>query len=86
MPCCGRAGQRWGSAPARSHLPNTSTIRAPQIGAVLFEYVGRTGLTVAGPVSGRRYRFDAPGSVVAVDPADQSSLAALPQLRRVAGR
>jgi hypothetical protein len=43
-------------------------------------------LTVIGPMSGRRYRFEARGSRVAVDPGDRASLAALPQLRQVEAR
>jgi hypothetical protein len=50
---------------------------------VFFEYVGKTGLTIVGAVSGRRYRFDRPGSRLPVDPVDKPSLAALTQLRRV---
>jgi len=50
---------------------------------VFFEYVGRTGLTIVGPVSGRRYRFEAPGSRQPVDPADKPSLAAMQMLRQV---
>jgi hypothetical protein len=41
---------------------------------------------VIGPITGRRYRFDQRGSRVAVDPADEPSMAAVPQLRQVAGR
>jgi hypothetical protein len=50
---------------------------------MVFEYVGRTGLTVAGPVSGRRYRFEETGARVAVDPRDRPALAAVPMLRQV---
>jgi len=42
-------------------------------------------LTVYGPVSGRSYRFNAPGAVLAVDPRDQRSLEAVPKLLRVVG-
>jgi hypothetical protein len=59
----------------RSHVRHPSAV---------FEYVGRTGLTVVGPVSGRRYRFEATGARVAVDTADMPSLTAVPQLRLVA--
>lgn len=51
--------------------------------AVPFEYVGATGLTVMGPFTGRRYRFEGRGSRVSVDPRDAPSLAAVPHLRRV---
>jgi esterase/lipase superfamily enzyme len=48
---------------------------------VHFEYVGRTGLTVLGPVTGRYYRFEATGMVAAVDKRDAPSLSAVPHLR-----
>jgi hypothetical protein len=51
--------------------------------AVRFEYVGPTGLTAIGPITGRRYRFDRHGSRVLVDPRDAASIAALPHLRRI---
>jgi hypothetical protein len=50
---------------------------------VSFVYVGTTGLTVRGPVSGREYRFDRPGARVEVDPGDRILLASLRQLRQV---
>lgn len=48
-----------------------------------FQYLGTTGLTVHGPVSGKRYRFDGPGAITAVDPGDRRSVAAVPNLRQV---
>ncbi|MED5620948.1 hypothetical protein [Ideonella sp. BN130291] len=47
----------------------------------LFEYVGATALTVIGPASGLRYRFDRPGARLAVDPRDRIALEAVPLLR-----
>ena len=47
----------------------------------LFEYVGITALTVFGPASGRRYRFERPGAALAVDPRDHAALQAVPHLR-----
>ena len=51
--------------------------------AVLFEYTGNTGLTAAGPFTGRRYRVDGTGAQVEVDARDVPSLMAVPNLRRV---
>jgi hypothetical protein len=48
-----------------------------------FEYTGRTGMTVRGPATGRRYRFDYPGARVFVDLRDRAALAAVPHLRQV---
>jgi hypothetical protein len=55
----------------------------PQAGAITFEYVGQTGLTARGGVTGAVYRFDRPGARVAVDPRDLRSLLAVPVVRRV---
>jgi len=52
---------------------------------VYLQYVGASGLTAIGTATGRRYRFDGPGAVVAADPSDRASLAAVPNLRLVAG-
>jgi hypothetical protein len=49
---------------------------------VTFEYVGNTGLTAIGPVSGRHYRFNHPGAFVEVDLRDSASLATVPKLRK----
>lgn len=47
---------------------------------VAFRYTGYTSLTVRGPVTGRTYHFASAGAVLAVDPRDAPSLAAVPQL------
>jgi hypothetical protein len=91
MSCCGRQQQPFMGIPAVSQPPSPIPTHHPQGAAashppLFFEYVGRTGLTVIGPITGRRYRFDQRGSRVAVDPADEPSMAAVPQLRQVAGR
>jgi hypothetical protein len=49
---------------------------------VFFEYLGNTGMTVVGPVTGKRYRFDRPGARVEVDLHDRQSLARVPGLRQ----
>lgn len=40
-------------------------------------------LTVVGPVTGKRYRFEAPGDIAAVDQMDGVGVAAVPNLRQV---
>ncbi|MGA7239782.1 MAG: hypothetical protein WBY44_29145 [Bryobacteraceae bacterium] len=49
----------------------------------LYEYTGATGMTVTGSASGMKYRFGQPGSKVQIDSRDVSSMAGLPNLRRV---
>jgi hypothetical protein len=48
-----------------------------------FRYTGPTQLTVAGPVSGKYYRFPAPRTTVEADPRDVAALDRVPQLMRV---
>jgi hypothetical protein len=48
-----------------------------------FEYTGRTGLTVIGPLTGQQYRFARTGARVKVDGRDSYGLATVPVLRRV---
>jgi len=85
MSCCGKHRLAGGSPSPRLPTATTtnSTVRPARQTSVFFEYVGRTGLTIVGPVSGRRYRFEAPGSRQPVDPADKPSLAAIQMLRQV---
>ncbi|MGA3185802.1 MAG: hypothetical protein ABSF22_01715 [Bryobacteraceae bacterium] len=51
--------------------------------AAYFEYTGKTGMTVMGPVSGATYRFASTGSRVTVDLRDSGQMAAVPNLVRV---
>lgn len=48
---------------------------------VMFEYTGQTALTVTGPYSGMRYRFNAPGSRLRVDFRDVPALSSIRVLR-----
>ena len=83
MSCCGRQRTQFhgtGQAPPRTADRQRQPLPRPE---VRFEYVGTTGLIVQGPVTGKRYRFDNPGSRLLVDPQDAPSLAAVPHLRRV---
>ncbi|MEO8154250.1 MAG: hypothetical protein ABI605_14375 [Rhizobacter sp.] len=47
----------------------------------VFEYVGATALMVVGPATGRCYRFDRPGAMLAVDLRDRATLAGIRSLR-----
>jgi hypothetical protein len=91
MSCCGqqrkqlnltKPTQRSRENPKPGSLPKAR--KAPKPGAyIYFKYTGATGLTVGGPVSGKRYRFERPGAIVAVDPRDRRALATVPILRQV---
>ena len=83
MSCCGKQrGQLWGTSQIPTQASGKQRQPLPRP-AIRFEYVGKTGLTVQGPVTGKRYRFDNPGSQVLVDPRDVPSMAGVPHLRRV---
>lgn len=90
MPCCGegRKTPRPPDPAARGRSRPLDTARAaPPVRneTVYFEYVGKTGLTVFGPVTGRRYRFSGNGTVQPIDIHDAPSLARVPHLRRLSG-
>jgi hypothetical protein len=80
MACCGqsrtsfRTGRRLSSG-AGAGIENASVMAT-------FEYIGSTGMTVVGPISGVKYRFSAPGSRVHVHWRDVPSMDGVPNLRR----
>lgn len=88
MACCGKQRQQFngtaqtyqGRKGIASDFSNREQKRSSY---AYFQYLGKTGLTVIGPVSGKRYRFDGHGATVAVDLGDRRSLAAVPNLRQV---
>ena len=76
MSCCGHARSQAG---IRVSAPDASAAQ----GIVVFEYIGRTRLSVLGRASGIQYRFDGPGVRLTVDARDRACLDALPMLKRV---
>ena len=74
MSCCGRA---------KIQFTPVTPISIQQVGAVVFEYTGRTRLTVIGPVTRARYDFIGHGSRLQVDRRDSNSISAVAALRRV---
>lgn len=88
MPCCGR-GSLTGPGSVSIGYASQAPRKVPREARlirqshIVFEYVGRTGLTAIGGVSGKRYRFEERGARVAVDPVDKPSLASVPNLRRI---
>ncbi len=81
MHCCGHVVTGFSSKHA---LPADTRDReqAARV-TVNFQYTGRTGLTVVGPVTGMQYRFSGPGATLPVDARDQRAVSAVPNLRRV---
>lgn len=85
MGCCGKQRQQFhGTAvtPRPRERPD-DPLRDQERYCPHFQFLGLTGLTAVGPISGKRYRFDKHGAIVAVDPRDRRSLAAVPNLRQV---
>lgn len=84
MPCCGDRRKRLyrPTLKARSSQalrPDASP--ANRTASASFRYVGRTALTVRGPISGRVYFFEQPGSIMTIDPRDHRALSTVPMLR-----
>jgi len=85
MPCCGKKREQFlaqgvpasQSGPSARPYPPSAT--PPKF---IFQYSGRTAMTVIGPISGLRYHFGGPGARVEVDPRDRRSLATVPNLRQ----
>jgi hypothetical protein len=75
MSCCGKGR-------SRAVIPQSGAVR---LTAFLFEYVGRTSLTVIGPATRTSYRFVRSGARVMVDGRDRALLATIPVLRQVRG-
>ncbi|CAN5643717.1 hypothetical protein BH10BAC2_BH10BAC2_29780 [soil metagenome] len=48
----------------------------------VFEYTGKTALTVIGNITSRRYRFNRPGDLQSIDPRDAAGMMAVPVLQR----
>jgi hypothetical protein len=89
MGCCGKKRERL-NAPPRSKVEFRKSV-APALDTsalrtTVLEYVGPTGLTVRGPVSGKTYRFSNSGTQLAVDARDASYLLAIPSLRKTPHR
>lgn len=86
--CCGnkRAALALNRASMAATGPGRTTAAGPAsaTSVIVFEYVGASApATVAGPVSGRAYRFAQRGERIAVDARDRPGLLALPALRWV---
>lgn len=79
MQTSGMAGRtRPATAVARPAAP---PIARSSTAILQYQYVGRTGLTVVSPTTGRQYRFDRPGAVQSVDPRDRQWLERTPNVR-----
>jgi len=73
MSCCGGARRRSTNFSSLSQMRNT----------VLFEYTGKTALSIVGPSTRTAYRFEHAGARVLVDRRDLAYVAQVPVLRQV---
>jgi len=80
MGCCGR--NRPVQRVEDSGPPRATFTHGAITNVQYFEYIGKTGLTVLGPITGRRYRFTHPGAKMAIDERDGPSMTGVPNLRR----
>ena len=88
MACCGDKRQRLIPPGAKTNSEMSGGAQSARAGmgrvydeTARFQYTGRSGLTVIGPFSQRRYRFNQPDEVLEVDRRDAPGLAAVPHLR-----
>ena len=84
MGCCGKNRTMIRTVETHDSPRVTYTPLAPSVH--YFEYVGATGITAFGSVTGRRYRFASHGAIVAVDERDSPSMAAVPNVRKAQSR
>ncbi len=86
--CCGKKrqmlDQAYNSTYEKTYYENNLQ-REPikNASGVFFEYIGKTGLTAYGSMTGKRYRFNSNGMIVSVDLKDKDSLMKIPNLRLV---
>lgn len=52
-------------------------------GAVMFEYTGKTALTVTGSVTRKNYRFNFPGDKQLIEFNDAGAMIAVPVLKKI---
>jgi hypothetical protein len=81
MACCGQRRMRVSLSGQATAVENRMiAVPSPQ---VLFEYTGKTGMTVVGSGTGRSYRFSVPGARVLIDARDVHSLVGVENVRRL---
>lgn len=88
--CCGknraaaRAAAVAGGVAGRGHAATAVAPVPPSATSeIMFEYMGNGSAAIRGPVSGRVYRFAAPGDRVRVDARDRPGLSSMAAVRWV---
>jgi hypothetical protein len=83
MPCCGRAKRN--TRKSETTPPSRRGKRVPPLANkyISFQYCGKTALTVYGKISGKKYRFHAPGTILPIDQRDYTSIRLVPMLKQL---
>jgi hypothetical protein len=81
MSCCNGKRRQWTAAPATQSSAARINSHSP-IQTVSFEFLGEAGISVVGPITRTRYRFNMRGTRIEVDRRDAAYLAGVPNLRR----
>jgi len=89
--CCSKKVEQFRAGVRTGPLNDMTRTSGPQVLAatydrVVFEYVGNTAMTVVGPATGKRYRFDRQGARLEEHLRDRRALAAAPHLRQTLPR
>ncbi|WP_346317517.1 hypothetical protein [Chitinophaga sp. YIM B06452] len=83
MGCCGKNRSAWTAQHNYNSQAYADNNNSPIPSAVTFQYNGAASLTVAGAVTGRRYRFEGYSAQVEVDIRDAAAMRGVPHLVRV---
>lgn len=80
---CGNKRNELNHSPTSMSGPVVTTTRhQPTWPDVSFEYTGKTALSVAGNITGKKYRFHHPGDIQLIDYRDASGMMAIPVLKK----
>jgi hypothetical protein len=79
---CGNKRNELNHSPTSMSGPVVAATRhQPRWPDVSFEYTGKTALSVAGNITGKKYRFHHPGDIQLIDYRDASGMMAIPVLK-----
>ena len=85
MSCCGKKRTEYVQQSVNNNYVQPTSEYTPTkiFPDVNFEYVGATGLTVTGSITGNRYRFAQTGEVQLIDYRDVGGMMAVSVLKKV---
>lgn len=82
MSCCG-GGRRSTGPVVGSSTPSRTPAPTARPTLAVFRYEGNVPITVVGPVTGAKYRFESLGAELAVDMRDRYAVRKVPRLREL---